>query len=195
MKKKNEINTNRISSIFLLTILVLSVSCSSNISLTTPEINRALPENTPESCEKFAGYWYSNEFKDTEDEDKIICGDKPCNDGNRGGSGFILTCTNGKISGEVILAWSTPHSDANTSMKNTKTPEPIKEYKTSFKDIRIENDVLYLSFFHGVDKDCLTEISVSPKDKFLLGKYQTPGCRKPLGYAEPEKGSILLKKR
>jgi hypothetical protein len=189
---KRKLCTGQTGFVFLLTLLIFSVSCSSNINLTTSEINRALPENTPDICEKFADYWYSNSFKDTEAEDKIICGDKPCNDGNTGGSGFRLTCTDGKISGEVILAWSTPHTFSNTSMP-TKTPQPIIEEKTSFNDIRIENGVLYLSYFYESGGNCLEEISVSPKGKFLLGKYKTTGCSQ-VGNSG-EQGSILFKRR
>jgi hypothetical protein len=87
----------------------------------------------------------------------------------------------------------TNHTFSNTSVP-TEKHETVMEEKTSFKDIRIENGVLYLSFSHGIDKDCLEEISVSPKGKFLLGKYQTSGCRKPLGYFEPQKGSVLFDK-
>jgi hypothetical protein len=189
---KINIHINRISSIFLLTILVLSVSCSSNISLTTPEINRALPENTPDSCEKFAGKWSSDKFKNTEDEDKIICGDKACNDGNTGGGSFILTCTDGKISGEVIVMSVTNHTFSNTSVP-TEKHETVMEEKTSFKDIRVENSVLHLSYVYESGGDCLREITVSPKGKFLLGKYKTTGCSQ-VGNSG-EQGSILFKRR
>jgi hypothetical protein len=189
---KKRISPERFGFVFLL--IFFSVNCSSNISLTTPEINRALPEDTPEICEKFAGKWFSNSFKDIEDEDKIICGDKPCNKNITSGGGFTLTCTDGKISGEAILMFVSTHTFSNTSVP-TEKHEIVEEVKTSLRDIRIENEVLYLSYFYGVDKDCLEEISVSPKGKFLLGKYQTSGCRKPLGYADAEKGSILFVKR
>jgi hypothetical protein len=191
MKEKNRVRY--VGFVFLLTLSVLSLSCSSNTSLLNGKINPILPENTPESCEKFVGRWASYEFKNTEDEDKIICGDKPCGANATGGGSFILTCTDGKISGEVIVMSVTNHTFSNTSVP-TEKHETVMEEKTSFKDIRIENGVLYLSFSHGIDKDCLEEISVSPKGKFLLGKYQTSGCRKPLGYFEPQKGSVLFDK-
>jgi hypothetical protein len=182
--------TRRFGSVFLLTLLVLSVSCSSN--LLDHKITPVLPENTPESCEKFAGRWYSDAFNNAEKEDEIICGDKPCKGGIERGGGFILTCTDGKVSGEAILMSVSTHTFSNISVPIEKH-ETVEEVKTSLRDIRIENGVLYLSYFYGVNKDCLEEISVSPKGKFLLGKYQTSGCRKPFLF--PQKGSILFKKR
>jgi hypothetical protein len=182
------------SFVFLLTLLMLFVSCSSNISLTTPEINRALPENTPDSCEQFAGKWFSNKFNNIEDADKIICGDKACNDGNTGGGSFILTCTDGKISGEVILMSATKHTFSNVNVSvPIEKHETIEEEKTSFKDIRIENGVLHLSYIYESGGNCLREISVSPKGKFLLGKYRTTGCNQVSSSGET--GSILFVRR
>ncbi len=175
-----------------MTLLICSVNCSSNISLTTPELNRTLSENTPESCEQFVGRWFSFEYKNIEDEDKIICGDKECNRNTTGGSSFILTCTDGKISGEAIVMSVTNHTFSNISVP-TEKHETVWENKTSFRDIKIENGVLHLSFFYESGGNCLSEISVSPKGKFLLGKFQTTGCRQ-VGESG-ERGSILFVKR
>ncbi len=187
MKKKFRVKQSGL--VFLLTLSILSVSCSSD--LIDHKITPILPENTSESCEQFVGRWLSLKFRDTKDEDRIICGDKPCYKDATGGGGFILTCTDGKISGEAIVMSVTNHTYSNISVP-TEKHETVREDKTSFRDIRIENGVLHLSFFYESGGNCLSEISVSPKGKFLLGTYQTTGCRQ-VGDSG-DRGSILFKR-
>lgn len=172
MKEKGY--SEQIKFIFLLMLFGFSSSCSYNLA--RQEINSAVPENTPDVCEKYVGEWFSNEFPNIEDESKIICGTKPCLSHNIGGAGFRLTCTDGKIKGEVILASSTPHSDANQAIIKNKNPQPIQEITTPLKEGRVEKDSLFLSFIDS--RGCLAEINVSPKGEFLLGKFENKDCKK-----------------
>lgn len=186
-------HAKRFGFIFLLLLLIFLAGCSSNTSFTTYKTNSVSPENTIENCEAFAGKWSSHVFNNVWDEDKIICGDAPCGKGKRDRTGLILTCSDGKISGEAVLLFISPHiHETNIAGKPPEITEPEKHLTAPFKEIRIENGALHLSYFFDKNNKCLKEISISPKGRFLLGKFQSVVCREPSAPRLAEKGSVLF---
>lgn len=80
------------------------------------------------------------------------------------------------MKGESIYRASA-HIEVNKAIFKEPTPV-VKEKDTPLKDVKAEKDSLFLSYL-TTERECLTEISVSPKGELLLGKFVMKDCQRP----------------